>query len=239
MLDIFVTGSENSYGKALVTAGIAATMQSLGYSTGVYKPIHAGYFVRNGSPSVPDLLYVKHIDNNIKTYYSYLFKNKDIPLNAAAKEGQTISFDRIFGDYTSVREKFDCFFVTGTDGIATPICTNLQEIDLVRLLNLPLLFVISPMNTNLNDILIMINHASVKNVKISGVVLFDCPMRTDDENIKNLPKLIEKYTNTRVVGAFPQIKSLANLNPNDLISYVLSGVNLENLFGTKIAKLSI
>ena len=133
MLDIFVTGSENSYGKALVTAGIAATMQSLGYSTGVYKPIHAGYFVRNGSPSVPDLLYVKHIDNNIKTYYSYLFKNKDIPLNAAAKEGQTISFDRIFGDYTSVREKFDCFFVTGTDGIATPICTNLQEIDLVRL----------------------------------------------------------------------------------------------------------
>ena len=238
MLDIFVTGSENSYGKALVTAGIAATMQSLGYSTGVYKPIHAGSFFRNGRPAVPDLLYVKHIDNNIKTYYSYLFKNKDIPLNAAAKEGQTISFDRIFEDYTSVREKFDCFFVSGTDGIAAPICGNLLEIDLVRLLNLPLVFVVSPM-TNLNDILLMINHASAKNVKISGVVLFDCPMRTDDENIKNLPKLIERYTNTRVVGAFPQIKSLANLNPNDLISYVLSGVNIENLFGTKITKLSL
>lgn len=239
MLDVFVTGSENSYGKALVTAGIAATMQSLGYSTGVYKPVHAGSFQRNGKLAVPDLLYVKHVDNNVKTYYSYLFKNKDLPMVAAAKEGVTISFDKIFEDYTSVREKFDCFFVCGTDGIATPINGNLLEIDLARLLNLPLLFVISPFISNLNDILIMINHASVRSVKISGVILFDCPYRTNDENIKNLPKLIERYTDTRVVGAFPQIKSLANLNPNDLISYVLSGVNLENLFNAKIAKLSV
>ena len=84
----------------------------------------------------------------------------------------------------------------------------------------------------------MINHAVVKNVKLSGVIVTDCPYKTDDENIKNLPKLIDKYTDTRVVGVFPQIENIYTLKPEDLISHVLSGVNLENVFKLKIAKLA-
>ena len=237
MLDVFITGSESRLGKRLITAGLAATMQSLGYSTGVYMPVQTGAVENNGYIEAPDLVYIKNIDKNIKTYCSYLFREDDVPLIAAAKEHLKIDKDTISEDYKSVHDDFECFLTLGTNGMATPVGNNFLEIDVVKVLDLPVLFTISPY-TAINDILVMINHAVVQKVKISGVVLYDCPYRTDDENIKNLPKLIERYTDTRVVGAFPQVKSLANLNPNDLISYVLSGVNLENLFNAKIAKLS-
>ncbi len=236
MLDIFITGSESSLGKRLVMAGLAATMQSLGYSTGVYLPIQTGAVENNGYIEAPDLVYVKSVDKNIKTYCSYLLREYDVPLLAAAKEHIKIEKDVILEDYKSIHNEFDCFFTIGTKGLATPIGNSFLEIDLVKLLELPILFVISPY-TPINDILVMINHAIVQKVKISGIILYDCPYKTDDENIKNLPKLIEKYTNTSVVGAFPKIENIYSLTPGDLISYVLSGVNLERLFNVKIAKL--
>lgn len=236
MLDVFITGSESILGKRLVTAGLAATMQSLGYSTGVYMPIQLGAVENNGYIEAPDLVYIKNIDKNIKTYCSYLLRNNEVPLISAAMERITIDKNAISEDYKSVYKDFECFFTLGTKGLATPIGNNFLEIDLLKTLDLPALFVISPY-TPINDILVMINHAVVQNVKVSGIILYDCPYKTDDENIKNLPKLIDKYTDTSVVGAFPKIDNLENLTPGDLISYVLSGVNLEKLFNVKIGKL--
>ena len=42
MLNVFISGLERQSGKTIVTAGLAATMQSLSYSTSVYKPIQTG-----------------------------------------------------------------------------------------------------------------------------------------------------------------------------------------------------
>lgn len=238
MLDVFITGSQNDTGKTIVTAGLAATMQSLGYSTGVYAPVQKGGLAKDGHIEAPDLAYIKRADKNVKTFYSYMFASNELPLIAAEKRNVSINPELIMENYLGVKEKFDCFLVNGTNGIATPIAPNFFEIDLIKLLNLPVLFVISPYTSTINDILIMINHAVVKNVKLSGVIVTDCPYKTDDENIKNLPKLIDKYTDTRVVGVFPQIENIYALKPEDLISYVLTGVNLENVFKLKIAKLA-
>ena len=42
MLNLYITSSNRKEGKTFLTAGLAATMQSLGYSTAVYKPIQTG-----------------------------------------------------------------------------------------------------------------------------------------------------------------------------------------------------
>lgn len=235
MLDVFITGQNPS--KTLVTAGIAATMQSLGYSTGVYMPVHTAGDDEQIGLRAHELRYIKNVDNNIKTYFSYLLRSNDIPLIAAAKDNIAIKPNVILEDFMSIRRKFECFILGGVGGIATPIAENFLEIDMIKLLDIPVVPVISPYCSSINDILIMINHAVVKNVKINGVIIADCPNRTSDPNILNLPKMIEKYTDTRVVGAFPKIDNWRELNPEDLISYVLTGVNLENLFKLRIAKL--
>ena len=67
MLNIFISGLEPQTGKTLVASGIAATMQSLSYSTSVYKPIQTGAKILNGFKSSPDLLAIKRVDPDINT----------------------------------------------------------------------------------------------------------------------------------------------------------------------------
>ena len=104
MLELFVAGTEQNSSKIFVTAGLAATMQSLGYSTGVYKPVETGAIEKNGFVQSPDLAFVKFADPYIKTYFSYLLKGKTIPLLAAAAENIVIERDEILKDFQNLQD---------------------------------------------------------------------------------------------------------------------------------------
>lgn len=236
MLDVFITSSGS--GKTIVSAGIAATLQSLGYATSVYAPVHLNGVEKDGFLEAPDLQYIKKMDSNIKTYYSYLLQNNIDPIVSATKQRIKIIPNTLFEDFQEIKGRFECLLTLGTNGISTPIAENFNETDMIKLFGLPVIFAVSPCNTKLDDILIMVNNAYNQRIKVSGIVFYDCPLKTEDENIKNLPKLIQKYAETRVVGAYPKIENFNNLTPEDLISYTLSGVNLESVFGVKLAKLS-
>ena len=67
----------------------------------------------------------------------------------------------------------------------------------------------------------------------------DCPFNTNDANIKNLPRMIEEYSDTRVLGIIPHIENIRFFKPQDIISYILAGVDIETVFDVKIAKLSL
>ena len=54
MLNLYVTSANRKEGKTFLTAGLAATMQSLGYSTCVYKPIQTAGIEINGFMQSPD-----------------------------------------------------------------------------------------------------------------------------------------------------------------------------------------
>lgn len=239
MLDVFITGTGKNSGKTFVTAGLAATMQSLGYATGVYLPVQTGAIIKDGFIQSPELVFVKSMDESVKTYCSYLFQNHDLPIIAAAKENQIIEQKVIADDFNSIKNRFECMLVNGSSGIAAPLGPDFLEIDLIKLLELPLLLTISPITSSVSDIIAMINHTKSQKVDLRGVILNDIPFHTQDETIKNLPKIISKYTDSSVLGVVPHIEDTQNLNPNDLISYILSGVNLENVFNIKIAKLSM
>ena len=71
MLNIYVTGVEQNSNKIYVTSGLAATMQSLGYSTSIYKPIQTSGIEINGFMQSPDLTYIKTIDPYINTHFTY------------------------------------------------------------------------------------------------------------------------------------------------------------------------
>ncbi len=236
MLEAFITSSGN--GKTIVSAGIAATLQSLGYATSVYAPVHLNGIEKNGFLEAPDLQYIKKMDSNIKTYYSYLLQNDVDPIVSATRQRIKILPNTLFEDFQEIQGRFECLLTLGTNGISTQIAENFTEIEMIKLLGLPVIFVISPRTTKLDDILIMVNHAYTQRIKVSGIIFYDCPLKTEDENIKNLPKLIKKYAETRVIGAYPEIENINNLTGEDLISYTLSGVNLECVFGVKLAKLS-
>lgn len=237
MLQLFITGVKPNSGKTFVTAGLAATMQSLGYTSAVYLPVQTGALERDGYIQAPDLVYIKKADSNIKTYCSYLLKSMDLPLFAAAAEDVLIEKDVIFEDYLSISERYECFIVNGVSGLSTPIGKNFLEEDLIKTLDIPLLIIASPLDSSFNEILLTINNAISKNFRLRGVILNDCPFKTGDVNIKNLPRMIEEYSDTRVLGIIPHIHDMRNFKPEDLITAILTGVDIESVFDVKIAKL--
>lgn len=238
MLELFVTAAEENSGKNIVTTGLAATMQSLGYSTGVYKPVECGAIEKNGFLQSPDLAFVKFADPNIKTYFSYLFKAKSSPLVAAAAEKTVIERNIIMQDYQSLTDRNECLLIDGTEGLATPYGKNFLEQDLIKCLDVPLLFVVSPKASSINNIILSINHAISMGIVLRGVVINDYPANTDNVNIKLLPRLIEEYSDAKILGILPVISNRKEVNPNDLIENILTGVDLEGIFQVQIAKLS-
>ena len=90
MLNLYITSNNKGDGKTFVTAGLAATMQSLGYATSVYKPIQTSGKVINGFTQSPDLTFIKAIDPYINTHFSYLYKINAEPLIASEIENNQI-----------------------------------------------------------------------------------------------------------------------------------------------------
>ncbi len=237
MLELFVTGADKNSDKIFITAGLTATMQSLGYSSAVYKPVETGVIEKNGFVQSHDLAFVKFIDPYIKTYYSYLLKDYSTPLIAAAKEGLTIDKDKILADFQKIQDMNECLIVDGISGLTVPLNKDFLEEDMVKILNLPLLLVISALKTPIDNTLLIINHAKERNITFRGVIITDFPENSCDANIKLMPRLIEEYTDVKILGILSQFDR--NINPNDLITEVLNGVDIEAVFNIKIAKLQL
>ena len=237
MLNLYITSSNRREGKTFLAAGLAATMQSLGYSTSVYKPIQTNGIEHNGFMQSPDLTYVKTIDPYINTHFSYLFRSDMEPLIASELENEPISIDLISKEYQKISSSSDCTIIDGDSGLLSPIAPSIQTVDLIKKLQLPSVFVVTPREDSINDTLLSIYTAQEKGLEIRGVVINnikeDCP-----KNLLNaIPRVIEEYTNIKILGLVPHLEG--KFSPEDLITNILNGVDIESLFNVKIEKLEL
>ena len=236
MLELFITGAEQNKNKILITAGIAATMQSLGYSCGVYKPVEIGVIQEKRKIISNDLSYIKSIDSFINTYYTYQLENDLSPILSAGSEGLIMEKDVILADFQKIQNKNECLLVDGLSGLATPLSKNFLEEDLVKTFNIPIVFIVSGKTSDINNIVLSVKRAKDLNIQVNGIIINDYPYESDNAEKKLMPKLIEEYSGTKILGVLPEISK--KIDPSDLITVILNGIDLENLFKIKIAKLS-
>lgn len=239
MLNIFVTGTDINVGKTLITAGLAATMQSLGYSTCVYKPVQTGAVEKSGFIQSPDLAFVKNIDPYIKTFSSYLIKTLAIPVIAAEFDDVEIEKSFIKKDYENICTDFDCVITEGTGGVMTPLAPDFMVSDLIKELNIPAVIVIKPDLSTVNQTLLTINHLQSKKVNVRGVIINNFSDAMNNPDIKSIPRLVEEYSDTKILGIVKSFDDTKKINPNDLIMDILNGIDIESVFDVKIAKLDV
>lgn len=239
MLNIFITGTDINVGKTFITAGLAATMQSLGYSTSVYKPVETGAVGKSGFMQSSDLLFIKNIDPYIKTFATYLLKQKTSPVIASESENVIIDRNLIRQDYEVVKKESDCAIVESTGGIMTPLGANFLVSDMVKDLDLPIIIVIRPDSDTVNQTLLTINHAESKGIKIRGVIINSIPEKINDIEFKNIPRLIEEYSSAKILGIVKKLSYDSKIDPNNLITDIINGIDIESVFDVKIAKLDV
>ena len=237
MLSLYVASTESKAGKTFISAGLAATMQSLDYSTCVYKPIQTAGIEINGFMQSPDLTYIKTIDPYIETYFTYLFKSDCEPLIAAEKEHENIEIDLITHEYKNIIQKYDCSILDGSNGIMSPIATGFTNLDLLKHLKIPMLLVISPSQEAVNNALLILNLAEEKGIDIRGAVINNIPEYSDSLKITSIPRLIEEYSSAKILGLVNKLDD--RFNPNELITSILNGIDIESVFRIKIAKLDL
>ncbi len=237
MLNLYVTSSNRREGKTFLSAGLAATMQSLGYSTSVYKPIQTNGIEHNGFMQSPDLTYVKTIDPYISTHFTYLYKSELEPLIASELENEPIDVDLITKEYQRIQSTSDCIIIDGDSGILSPIAPMFQTADLVKKLQIPLLFVVSPRDDSINDTLLSIYTAQEKGLEIRGVVINNIKQDCPKHLLNAIPRVIEEYTNIKILGLISHLET--RFSPEDLITSVLNGVDIESIFNVKIEKLEL
>lgn len=235
MLNLYITSAKKGEGKTFLSAGIAATMQSLGYASSVYKPVQTSGIEINGFMQSPDLTFIKSVDPYINTKFTYLFKSNSEPLIASEKENNPIDIETINKDYQKIMSLSDCTIVDGDHGLLSPVSSGFQNIDILKKLQLPVLLVVTPGNDSINNALLSIYTAQEKGLDIRGVVINkitdDCPK----ELLTSITRVIEEYTNVKIMGILPDLGE--KIIPEELITGILNGLDIESIFKVKIEKL--
>ena len=236
-MNIFISGTDTDIGKTFITAGLAALMQSLGYKTGVFKPFQSGAEEKNGFLIAPDLAYVKKIDAFVETSCTYLMKPPTAPSLAAEIDGIHIDMNRVVRDYKQLDEKCDLVITEGAGGLCVPVAPSMLTSDVVKLLNLPLVIVARPDLGTINHVLLTVNFAKQQGIDVRGVIINRYPKGTDDIAIRTAPRLIEEYSDTKVLGIVRDVEYANTLTPGGMIDTILNSVDVEKIFNIKIPKL--
>lgn len=236
MLELYVTETEKNTGKIVFSAGLAGTMQALGYYTTLYKPVQTGAVVgKDNFLKSRDLEFMKYIDSYMETFSTYMFKSDSSPVIAAALEGVEIDVDLIYQDYMTFSKNFECIVTDGMLGLSTPITRKFLEADLVKNLSLPVVLVAPAQTESINNTIMAIQQAQNSGVELRGVILSTSEGLVGEESATI--KLIQEYTGVRVKGIFNKLKDEFEVNPNDIIANIITDVDIQELFKVPIAKL--
>lgn len=233
MLSVFISGLKRRCGKTIVGAGLSGTMQSLSYSVSYYKPIRTGMDFDSS-----DLSYINKLDPNIKLASCYEFGSADCPLISSYKSGiKKIDIAQIISTYKSSIQMSECHIVEGANSISTPIDERHKEIDIIKELGLPLILVVNYKQTTLDEIITGVNYIYLNKVKCLGIILNEYDPHNEAIESKYLPNLIKEYTGLNVVGYYPHYDDIYSMQPQ-IIADTLNDLNIEEIFGLKIAKLT-
>ncbi len=238
-MHIFVTGTDTDVGKTIVTAGLAAVMQSLGYKAGVYKPFQSGAVEKNGFLVSPDLAYVKKMDFYVETLCTYLLKQPTAPYIAAELEGVKINLGTVAREFQTLRQACETVLVEGAGGLMVPVTKEAMIADVIKMLDIPLLIVARPNLGTINHTILTINQAKTMGLDIAGVIINRYPEDTQDAAIKTAPRLIEEYTDVNILGIIPDIPDFDTVKPGFLINIFINCIDIEKIFRIKIPKLNL
>ena len=189
----FITGTDTGVGKTLVSLGFC-----LHFKASYWKPIQTGRpsdacFIRQFLPK-------KQIHPS-----SYALKKPLSPNQAGEKENITIDLNKIFVPESPF------LIVEGIGGVYVPLNDKNNLMDLMKLLNLPVIVVARSGLGTLNHSLLTLSALKNKGLEIAGVVL------SGSKNKEN-KRDIEKWGGFPILLEIPPLSSIKKEKLRNLFS---------------------
>ena len=213
---IFITGTDTGVGKTLVACGLAALLRESGYKVGVMKPAETGCEERDGKPFPQDAYLLKEVSGcsePVEKICPYRLRDPLTPSMAAKREGVKIDISLLGKIYSEISSNHDITLVEGAGGLLAPILPSFTYAGLARLLKLPLLVVAANRLGVINHLLLTLEHASCRGLRVLGYVfnrLDAQPSLAADTNREALLSL----TAVPYLGEIPYIEDLEAKRPS-------------------------
>jgi dethiobiotin synthetase len=205
----FITGTDTGVGKTMIAGALISVLRSLGFKTGVMKPVESGC-TRRGNSLVPhDGMFLKKIaqtEDPISDISPSLFESPLSPLAAAGTEKRDVDLLLIKEVFSRMSGKYDALVVEGIGGLMVPLRKDYYALDLARDFGLPLIITARPGLGTINHTLLTVNTAIREGLTVAGVVInYPHPPENDLAEKTNLP-LLRSLLPVRIAGVFPHIE---------------------------------
>lgn len=193
---LYVTGTDTGIGKSIASAALLHALRREGRSAVGMKPVASGCEWIDGSWRNEDALLLQAASAPTPDYADvnpFALPAPLAPELAAAQVGVTLSLDPIRAAFARLQTQADHVVVEGVGGWLAPLSATLEQVDLVRALDLPVVMVVGLR-------LGCINHARLTQQAIvaSGATLvgwiandIDPAMACADENFTILQRCLQ------------------------------------------------
>lgn len=236
MASLFITGTDTSVGKTIVTRALLQTLAEYAIPIVGYKPIACG-----GDDSLPsepnqadyacednsDVLVIQKSCPNVVHYReinSYSFIHSSTPVFAALDAVHHISVEKLNSDLARLHNKYHNVLVEGTYGWLTPINKEVSFADWVKTNRMPVILVVGIKEGCVNHALL-----TAQAIQQQGIPLIGWVANRVNPGLRHYAELIELLSqkiNAPLLGQLPYIghpeqKSLVQFiqNPDPLLHY--------------------
>lgn len=208
---LFVTGTDTGVGKTAVAAGLAAWCRARGIDVGVMKPIATGGIraARSGrwiSSDARVLAEAAGVRDAWSLVNPVCYREPLAPYAAARRSHHPVDWRRIRRAFEALSARHEFMIVEGIGGLLVPLSPRRTVVDLIRLLDLPVLIVSRRRLGSLNHTLLTVQVARQERLRVVGVVLnaAEAPLADSGE-------ALAERTNPEILGRCLPVPLLGNL----------------------------
>ena len=206
---LFISGTDTEIGKTYTCAALLRAAALLGKKTVYFKPIETGV-----SPG-------KSIDGGIIQAYSpetlvesfYQFELPAAPYLAARLEKREISLKNIQQAFLRLKKNYqpELILVEGAGGLLVPIKREKTTLDLVKLLEIPVLLVSQNYLGTINHTLLSLEVLKKRKIEIAGFAFaYSNKIKAEPSVKETNAQIIEEFSGVKFLGETEKILELVS-----------------------------
>ncbi len=191
----FITATDTNVGKTYVACAMARGMREAGLKVGVMKPVETGCVSDESMPKglrPSDALRLKEASQSeapIDLINPYCYSPPLAPNIAAHEAGDSIKLFELKNLFDDLAADSDIMIVEGAGGIMVPLNNNDKMLDLMVMLNLPIIIVATSRLGCINHTLLTYNAAISAGLTVAGVILNQPDELVDESTPLNASEL--------------------------------------------------
>lgn len=215
---VFITGTDTGVGKTRFTLTLMEALKNQGQQVSGMKPVACGAELKNGKLINEDAELIMQFCSKPTDYELVnpaVFELAVAPHIASSKKNEKIDLNQIIDCYRRLAFNCETVIVEGVGGWRVPISNKKSLVDLVRILDLPVILVVGIK-------LGCINHAtlSAEAIRADGLILKGWVSNQLDKDYLFPEETIEALNRTLACPHIANLPYMENFEPDKILESI-------------------